>query len=63
MDRWVDEWDRGRVWVDGAKQMDGWRDKMTGDSLDGQTDRKQEGPKEIGSYLYSFHCLFSKSND
>ena len=27
--------------MDGAKQMDGWRDKMTGDSLDGQTDRKQ----------------------
>ena len=49
--------------MDGAKQMDGWRDKMTGDSLDGQTDRKQVGPKEIGSYLYSFHCLFSKSND
>lgn len=44
-------------------EMDGWRDKLIEGSLDGQTDRKQEGPKEIGSYLYSFRCLFSKSND
>lgn len=44
-------------------EVDGWRDKLIEGSLDGQTDRKQEGPKEIGSYLYSFRCLFSKSND
>lgn len=39
----------------------GGETKLIGDSLDGQTDRKQEGPKEISSYLYSFIICFPRA--
>lgn len=46
MGGWMNGAEGGCEWMERYRD-DGWRDKMIGGSLDGQTDRKQKGPKEI----------------